>query len=87
MHLQTPDELFDVAISNIAGKLAMLYEYPAFIHGTSDAKFGKISYGQSPWSFAGYHAEVASSLHFYAGSQDLLTGRNRYWSIPFVAKR
>jgi hypothetical protein len=82
--VETDDVLFDVAIGNIAGKLAMLYEYPAFIHGAGDAKFGKISYGQSPWSFAGYHKEVASSLHFYGGSQDKLTGRNRYWSIPFV---
>ena len=53
-----------MTIGNIAGKLAMLYEYPAFIHGSSDAKYGKISYGQSPWSFAGYHREVASSLQF-----------------------
>ena len=109
LQVVTDDVLFDVTIGNIAGKLAMLYEYPAFIHGSDDAKFGKVSYGQSPWSFAGYHREVASSLQFCmlislfvvfavrlaspnnqrvtfpdAGSQDVRTGRNRYWSIPFV---
>eukprot|EP01052_Picozoa_sp_SAG31_P005034 SAG31_NODE_216_length_20053_cov_9.223815_3_plen_204_part_00 len=48
--------------------------------GTHDAKYGKISIGTYGATAAGYHEEVESTLHFIAGTQDLLTHRQRYWS-------
>ena len=80
LRLLSPDVEFDVAFAHCSGEMMYQYEHPGFLHGTHDAKYGKISIGTFGATAAGYHEEVARTLHFIAGTQDPLTHRQRYWS-------
>ena len=45
LRLQSPDADFDVALGHCSGEMMYQYEHPGFLHGTHDAKYGKISIG------------------------------------------
>ena len=61
--------------------MAYQYEHPAFLHGSHDAKYGKISVGTYGATAAGYHSQVESTLRFIAGTQDALTHRRTSQAI------
>lgn len=82
LRIQTPDPRFDHAVNHVAATLRYQFEYPAFAHGVNWLKYGKISCGYSGYEACGYHAEVADSLHFIAGTQDV-KGRQRYFEPVF----
>ena len=82
LRIKTPDERFDNAINNTAAVLRRQYEYPAFVHGLEWLKYGKISCGHFGCEATGYHQEVADSLKFLSGTQDL-RGRQRYFEPVF----
>jgi len=45
LRLRSPDAEFDVALGHCSGEMMYQYEHPGFLHGTHDAKYGKISIG------------------------------------------
>ena len=83
VRIKTPDPRFDTAVNHVAGNLCLLFQYPAFLHGLNYLKIGKINCGYYGLEQAGLHDEVASSLQFLTGNQDL-KGRMRYWSPAFM---
>ena len=60
-----------------------IFEYPAFMHGLTYAKYGKINHGYYGFETAGMHDEVADSLKFVSGTQDV-KGRQRYFMTTFA---
>jgi hypothetical protein len=83
LRIQTPDARFDNAFNNTAAALATQYEYPAFIHGLTFAKYGKINCGYYGYEYAGLGQEVEDSLKFISGTQDP-KGRMRYFTPAFA---
>jgi len=83
MRVDTPDDRFDNVVNATSAFSRMLYEYPAFIHGFKYAKYGKINHGFYGFNAAGMHDEVANSLQFVAGAQDV-KGRQRYIMPSFA---
>ena len=82
LFIKTPDERIDTVINNTAAVLRRQYEYPSFVHGLAWLKYGKISCGHFGCEGTGYHEEVADSLRFISGTQDL-RGRQRYFEPVF----
>ena len=83
LRIRTPDERFDVVVNSDSTVARELFEYPAFIHGLNYAKYGKINHGYYGFEAAGLHEEVADSLRFVAGTQDV-KGRQRYFTPAFA---
>ena len=83
MRIGTPDARFDNVVNAASAMARHQFEYPAFIHGLTYAKYGKINHGYYGFEAAGMHDEVADSLHFVAASQDL-KGRQRYFMTTFA---
>jgi hypothetical protein len=81
--VKTPDLPFDTAVRNTAGVVTSQYEYPCFMHGTDWTKYGKINCGFYGLESAGFQNEVADSLMFLTGTQDI-KGRQRYFSPAFA---
>ena len=82
LRLETPDARFDNVMNNTAAALRRQFEYPAFVHGVAWLKYGKISCGYYGYEACGYHEEVADSLKFISGTQDV-KGRQRYFEPVF----
>ena len=83
LHIETPDPRFDNVMNNTAAALRRQFEYPAFAHGVAWLKYGKISCGYYGYQACGYHDEVADSLRFISGTQDV-KGRQRYFEPVFT---
>ena len=83
MRIGTPDARFDNVVNAASAMARHQFEYPAFIHGLTYAKYGKINHGYYGFEAAGLHGEVADSLHFVAGTQDP-KGRQRYFMTTFA---
>ena len=83
LRIETPDARFDNVINNTAAALRRQFEYPAFAHGVAWLKYGKISCGYYGYQACGYHQEVADSLKFISGTQDV-KGRQRYFEPVFT---
>src|SRR6185503_12858456 len=83
LRVKTPDTRFDTVVNSTSAMAYELYEYPAFIHGLSYAKDGKINHGFYGFEAAGLHQEVSDSLLFIAGTQDV-KGRQRYFTPAFA---
>jgi hypothetical protein len=83
LRIHTPDPRFDTVVNHVAAQARDQFEYPAFIHGVGLSKYGKINHGYYGFEAAGLHDEVADSLHFVAGTQDV-KGRQRYIMTTFA---
>ena len=83
LRVKTPDAKFDTIVNSTSAMAYELYEYPAFIHGLNYAKYGKINHGYYGLEAAGLHPEVADSLLFLTGTQDV-KGRQRYFTPAFA---
>ncbi|MBI4325212.1 MAG: hypothetical protein HY674_08100, partial [Chloroflexi bacterium] len=83
LQIRTPDARFDTVVNHVAAHARVQFEYPAFIHGLGYCKYGKINHGYYGFDAAGMHEEVADSLHFVAGTQDV-KGRQRYFMTTFA---
>ena len=83
MRISTPDPRFDNVVNAVSAMARHQFEYPAFIHGLTYAKYGKINHGYYGFEAAGLHDEAADSLHFVAGTQDP-KGRQRYFMTTFA---
>ena len=83
MQVKTPDARFDNVVNSCSAKARMIFEYPCFIHGLTYAKYGKINHGFYGFEAAGLHDEVADSLKFLSGTQDV-KGRQRYFMTTFA---
>ena len=70
-------------MNHTAAQARAQFEYPAFIHGLTYAKYGKINHGYYGFEAAGMHDEVADSLRFVSGTQDV-KGRQRYFMTTFA---
>ncbi len=81
--ISTPDPAFDAAVRHVAAHVINHYEYPGFMHGTEMTKYGKINCGYYGYESAGLQEEVADSLRFIAGTQDV-KGRMRYFTPAFA---
>ncbi len=83
LRIKTPDERFDTVVNSHSAMAREIFEYPAFMHGLTYAKYGKINHGYYGFETAGMHDEVADSLKFVSGTQDV-KGRQRYFMTTFA---
>jgi len=83
LHIKTPDERFDTVVNSHSAMAREIFEYPGFMHGLTYAKYGKINHGYYGFETAGMHDEVADSLKFVSGTQDV-KGRQRYFMTSFA---
>jgi hypothetical protein len=83
VRIKTGDARFDNAVESLGGRLISNFEYPGYMHGANYMKYGKINCGLYGHEAAGFHDEVASTLRFIAGTQDV-KGRQRYFEPVFT---
>lgn len=83
IRVKTGDARFDNAVQSLGSRLISNYEYPAYMHGSNYLKYGKINCGLYGHEAAGFHEEVASTLRFISGTQDV-KGRQRYFEPAFT---
>ncbi|MBX3239961.1 MAG: hypothetical protein KIT80_21940 [Chitinophagaceae bacterium] len=81
--VNTGDTRFDNIVQSLGARLISNYEYPAYMHGSNYMKYGKINCGLYGHEAAGFHEEVASTLRFISGTQDV-KGRQRYFEPAFT---
>lgn len=83
VRVKTGDDRFDNIVQSLGSRLISNYEYPAYMHGSNYMKYGKINCGLYGHEAAGFHEEVASTLRFVSGTQDV-KGRQRYFEPAFT---
>jgi hypothetical protein len=81
--VKTGDARFDNIVQSLGSRLISNYEYPGYMHGSNHMKYGKINCGLYGHETAGFHEEVASTLRFISGTQDV-KGRQRYFEPAFT---